>query len=386
MVNLNPQNSNLIDAFKEIEKIDHLQNVSQQIMNNALKEKERLFINILISLELPKPTEWIKYSKKITKLDYTVYIKDQTVIVISEKIIQRNKVVKKAIHVSFFGNNITFFCCLYTVGKYQSLEALSKQKTITHNLEKYNLLPTHFLSFTTALESSNRLVYKDRVVRINCDGDLYDLEYRLNLVQKLTVFQQILESVSTLHNNNIAHRNLRPEKILIHFHKNFLKVYFSDLKLATEITEESCFEKVGSVPFLPPEFFLKKEIDLKALDMWALGLILYFLFSDTKDDPFINGWTPLLNKSQTLEKELDQKKIDCIQNIYRHGEFINLIQKPKQKTNKELELLSQLTELLHEFLKYDLSKRITVEEAIKKYNTILQTFYLFHHECSTAAN
>lgn len=86
-----------------------------------------------------------------------------------------------------------------------------------------------------------------------------------------TYFQQILSVLAYCHERNIAHRDLKPENI-------FFDVYgrpkVGDWGQSYQC-ESLLKSRVGSHTYAAPEVLAWKEYDGKAIDMWAIGVVLY---------------------------------------------------------------------------------------------------------------
>lgn len=94
--------------------------------------------------------------------------------------------------------------------------------------------------------------------------------------------RQLALAISYLHENKIAHRDIK----LV----NILKFKGNDIKLA-DFGLSSFYENVlntscGSPCFAAPEVLQSKEYDPKCADVWALGVVFYSLIEGSL--PFYN--------------------------------------------------------------------------------------------------
>ena len=104
-------------------------------------------------------------------------------------------------------------------------------------------------------------------------------------------FQQLLDAVSYMHTNGVAHRDLQLENIII-TDDNKLKV--CDFGLAVEFVGEggsvTRTTHIGSLRYMAPELFQDPNYQADKVDIWAMGVILYamctgeFPFDDTDPD------------------------------------------------------------------------------------------------------
>ena len=126
-------------------------------------------------------------------------------------------------------------------------------------------------------------------------GELYEqVKNEFSETQIAVMFRQILSGIAYLHSNNIIHRDLKLENILISDIEKSITTN-EDLFLVKIIDfgTAKIFDKnkipraiVGSIYYIAPEVILKKYG--KECDMWSLGVILYM---------FIVGHAPFDGRS-----------------------------------------------------------------------------------------
>lgn len=87
--------------------------------------------------------------------------------------------------------------------------------------------------------------------------------------------RSLLLALDYLHNQvNIAHRDIKPENLLISANDD-LKL--TDFGLSAETATSN--NKSGTRVFMAPETYTEKEFDLKATDVWSVGITLYLLLT-----------------------------------------------------------------------------------------------------------
>jgi calcium/calmodulin-dependent protein kinase I len=92
--------------------------------------------------------------------------------------------------------------------------------------------------------------------------------------------KSLLKGLHYLHKNNICHRNLKPENILLRNERDMGSVVIADFGMATRILTDAdgdmlrLTDRCGTAAYMAPEVIVQVPYDTQA-DMWTLGVIMY---------------------------------------------------------------------------------------------------------------
>ena len=144
-----------------------------------------------------------------------------------------------------------------------------------------------------------------------CDSDLdKELENRdkgYNEKEIKMIMSQLNNVFKKLNENNIVHRDLKLENILIKY-TNKSKTEFipklSDYGLSKELKKEKLFSHLGTPATMAPEVIRNQSYDSKA-DLWSVGVIIYYLHF--KEYPYGLNEEAI---SQNLKKKTPYKKAE----------------------------------------------------------------------------
>lgn len=107
-------------------------------------------------------------------------------------------------------------------------------------------------------------------------GELFDLVVKSGRLEEdhaAFLFYQIVEALTYLHSLGIAHRDVKPENILL---DQGHQIKLIDFGLSNVSVDHKLFgTPCGSPCYAPPEMIQKHVYDGKISDVWSLGITLF---------------------------------------------------------------------------------------------------------------
>ena len=144
----------------------------------------------------------------------------------------------------------------------------------------------------------------------------------------LSIIKQICSSIKEIHDKKIIHRELNPNNIMII--KNKIKIIDFGISKQLDSYKKTITKGIGTLYYMSPEQ-LKNEDYNEKVDIWALGCIIYELFTlnnyyiDKMSDSILRINYPYNDKWQKLLNLLLQAKPNGRPNINQVIDFINNI-------------------------------------------------------------
>lgn len=183
-------------------------------------------------------------------------------------------------------------------------------------------------------------------------GNLIDKLEEIDILDEYSVcciMEQLLSCVHYLHLNNIVHRDLKLENILLEVRRD-LDIKLIDFGLATYYKNKRLIDLCGSSYYIAPEV-LDLNYDNKC-DIWSCGIIMYFLLSGSP--PFLgNNVEELYENIKSCKYKFDSKIWSSVSE-----EAIDLIKKMIQPDpNKRISAQDALN---HKWIKNKKNKKMTI--------------------------
>ena len=190
--------------------------------------------------------------------------------------------------------NKTYALKEITIDKNKNKISIKREFEIMRKLNHENIVKIHDVIIDTQL---NNIYF---IMDYYEYGDLSNFLKKQPLKEKFTrkYMKQLSNGLKYLLDNNILHRDLKPQNILLS--KNY-DVKITDFGFATYYTKDTIINTLcGSPMYMAPEIITKNGYDYNS-DLWSVGIILYEM---------LHGYTPF-NVQNFIEliKEIKKNNI-----------------------------------------------------------------------------
>ena len=138
---------------------------------------------------------------------------------------------------------------------------------------------------------------------------------KLTELESLKYFQQLINCLFYLHSQNIAHRDVKIDNMLLDSNKDLKLI---DFGLSTKYTDDDLLDQpCGTVVYAAPEVLEGKEYHGMLADVWSSGIVLYGMlagylpFSDKDDE---------VNKKQVIKGQIKMPEFlsDSVKDLLKH--------------------------------------------------------------------
>jgi serine/threonine protein kinase len=161
-------------------------------------------------------------------------------------------------------------------------------------------------------------------------GDLFDVLYNehsdpMSEKEASEIFRDMIEGIAHLHANNIIHRDIKLENILMNEDGHVKIIDFGSAVDWLRCKDPEEFRVVcGTREYMAPEMLKEKTYDAK-VDIWSCGVLLYELLhrnSPLKSDAYKNKHKVILkhilNDKVTYSKKLSNEVVDLMKKCMEH--------------------------------------------------------------------
>ena len=157
----------------------------------------------------------------------------------------------------------------HTPDDYQSVkQEINILKSVKHK---------HIVQLYEVLQTSQHIF----IIMEYCEGkDLLDYiltKSKLSEEESLKYFQQLINALFYLHSQNIAHRDIKIDNMLLDRNRDLKLV---DFGLSTKYPDDNLLDQpCGTVVYAAPEVLQGKEYHGMLADVWSSGIVLYGMLS-----------------------------------------------------------------------------------------------------------
>ena len=172
-------------------------------------------------------------------------------------------------------------------GRLVAIKSINKEKITTERQKQKIKLEINIMK---KLSKSNNIVkifetYETKkhiciVMEYICAGDLLSyIKKRSKLHEPVAkfIFKQIILALKFIHDNNIVHRDIKLDNILIDLDNNIKICDFGVSKIINK--DDIMLEQCGTPAYIAPEILLNQGYDGFGVDVWSSGVVLYAMLS-----------------------------------------------------------------------------------------------------------
>ena len=154
----------------------------------------------------------------------------------------------------------------------EAIKSLFVEYDLLNSLDHPNIIKVHGFFFGDKKYNPSILL----------DYCKYNLETAIKLLTDadlIGVVYEICSAMKYVHSKKIIHRDLKMKNILINSKKHVCICDFGISKMMDITTLTSMTHGVGTFAFMAPELFKKKGNYTEKVDVYAFGVILYFILT-----------------------------------------------------------------------------------------------------------
>ena len=341
--NFDDINNNLKLNDKEVRSCDelNLNNIEKEEMNQTNNSKKNIYMEDSLKL--------IKYIKKYYKKNHD-YPKTNLKFYKYGRLIGQGAFGKVNLGLNVLAGRVV---AIKSFNK-KSLDSQSNENMKKITYETNLMRKLNHPNITKILEMFEDENYILIIMEYINGGNLFSfVKKRRKLNEKISkfLFKQIILGINHIHSQNIVHRDIKLENILIDIN-NTIKICDFGIGRILSSPDELLYDQCGTPMYMAPEILTcSKEKGYKAfpIDIWSAGIALYIMLS---------GNVPF-NIKIKYDSLIDANYKHKMKNVALRKAIVN--DEPKRIEN----ISDNARDLLHGLLNKDPNKRLTCDEILR---------------------
>lgn len=162
-----------------------------------------------------------------------------------------------------------------TYGDEELCEVVRKEFDVMKSLRHTNIVKVHDLYFSPGMTKAYLCM---DLVRGGTLQAAVERQGKISEASMRPLFEQLASALSYLHCKRITHRDLKPDNLLVS--ESLDKLYICDFNYARKLADGGALtNRVGAMAFASPEMLLGTGILGEQMDIWSVGVCLYFALS-----------------------------------------------------------------------------------------------------------
>jgi Ca2+-binding EF-hand superfamily protein len=140
-------------------------------------------------------------------------------------------------------------------------------------------------NIVTLLDHFENSEYIFIIMELSTGGDLeehfHKTKFKFTEPKAAIIMFQLASGIKYLHDYGVLHRDLKPENIMLSDNTDKATIKIMDFGLSKIIgPQERVADGFGTLSFVAPEVLIRQPYN-KQIDIWSLGVILYYMLSGT---------------------------------------------------------------------------------------------------------
>ncbi len=150
-------------------------------------------------------------------------------------------------------------------------------------------------------------------------SDLIELKVELNNEEIESIIYQIASGLKTLHENQILHRDIKPDNIIIS-ENDLVQLIDYDISRIYKPEQEQDTRTSGTKGFIAPELYVNQQTDIRS-DIYSLGKTIEMLVEACSTSPY--EFNELITKASEMNPDDRYQNVEEIMNIVKrkHNRF-----------------------------------------------------------------